>query len=174
MDNRTKWIKTKIHMGWMLLSMGALVAVAGIITELQYADQPYNFRIITGLGILLIGIGIGNLVRYGTALKDEQSARRVIVEEADERTVLIRTRAGNRAYWVSAAFIYIGLMWASFAANGDLPALAGNTLWFFLAAGVLVPFGVYMLSFLIELAGTYNTAHRSNCSFVSHPGHPER
>jgi hypothetical protein len=150
MVNRTKWIKSKIYIGRMLLALGILVAVAGIITELQYADQPYNFRIVTGLGILFIGIGIGNLIRYGTALKNEQSARRLIVEEADERTVLIRTRAGNRAYWVSAVFIYIGLMWASFAVNGDLPALAGNTLWYFLAAGVLVPFGVYMLSFLID------------------------
>ena len=123
MVNRTKWIKSKIYIGWMLLALGILVAVAGIITELQYADQPYNFRIVTGLGILFIGIGVGNLVRYGTALKNEQSARRLIVEEADERTVLIRTRAGNRAYWVSAVFIYIGLMWASFAVNGDLPAL---------------------------------------------------
>jgi hypothetical protein len=125
MDNRTKWIKTRISIGWMLLAVGALIAVAGIIAELQLAEQPYNFRIVTALGILFIGMGIGNLIRYGAALRDEKSARRLMVEEADERTVLIRTRAGNRAYWASAAFIYIGLMWASFANRGDLPALAG-------------------------------------------------
>ena len=95
-------------------------------------------------------MGFGSLIRYGAALKNEGSARRLVVEEADERTVLIRARAGNRAYWASAAFIYIGLMWASFAANGELPALAGNVLWFFLAAAVLVPFGVYIVSFLID------------------------
>jgi len=150
MDNRTKWIKTRINIGWMLLAVGVLVGVAGVITELQTANQPYNFRIVTALGILFIGMGIGNLIRYGAALRNEKSARRLIVEEADERTVLIRTRAGNRAYWVSSVFIYIGLMWASFAANGDLPALAGNVLWFFLAAGVLVPFGVYLVSFMID------------------------
>jgi hypothetical protein len=69
------------------------------------------------LGILLVGIEIGILVRYRAALKDEQFARRLTVKEQDERTVLIRARAGNRAYWVSAALIYIGLMWACLAVN---------------------------------------------------------
>lgn len=41
-------------------------------------------------------------------------------------------------------------MWASFAANGSLPPLAGDALWFFLAACVLVPFGVYVASILID------------------------
>lgn len=150
MDNRTKWIRSRIRMGWMFLAVGAIVAIAGTFTELQFANLPYNFRIITGLGILFAGIGIGYLVRYRAALKDEQSARRLTVEERDERTVLIRIQAGNRSYWVSTALIYIGLMWASFAANGGLPALTGNTLWFFLAAGVLIPFGVYITSILVD------------------------
>ncbi len=150
MDNRTQWIKNRIRMGSMFLAAGVMIAIVGIFTELQFAYLPYNFRIITGLGILLAGIGIGYLLRYRAALKDEQSAKRLTVEERDERTVLIRARAGNRAYWVSAALIYIGLMWASFAANGDLPPLTGNTLWFFFAAGVLLPFGVYITSILID------------------------
>lgn len=150
MDNRTNWIKTRIRTGWMLLAAGVLVASVGIFAELQFANLPYNFRIVTGIGILLSGVGIGYLVRYRAALKDEQSARRLTVEERDERTVLIRTRAGNRAYWVSSALIYTGLMWASFAANGSLPDLSGNVLWFFLAAVVLIPFGVYITSILID------------------------
>ena len=127
-----------------------MFAWLGYSLQLQFDDLPYNFRIITGLGILLAGIGVGYLVRYGAALKDEQSARRLTVEERDERTVLIRARAGNRAYWVSTALVYIGLMWASFAANGSLPALTGDALWFFLAACVLIPFGVYIPSILID------------------------
>ena len=150
MDNRTKWISTRIHMGRVFLAVGAFVAVMGIFIELQYSSLPYNFRIITGLGILLAGIGIGYLVRYRAALKDEQFARRLTVEERDERTVLIRARAGNRAYWVSTALIYIGLMWASFAVNGGLPDLSGDTLWYFLAAGVVIPFGVYIASILVD------------------------
>ena len=150
MNNRTKWIRSRIRMGWIFLAAGSIVAIVGIFTELQFAYLPYNFRIITGLGILLGGIGVGYLVRYRAALKDEQSAMRLTVEERDERTVLIRTRAGNRAYWVSTALIYLGLMWVSFAANGSLPALTGNTLWFFLAVGVLIPFGVYITSILVD------------------------
>jgi len=134
----------------MFLAAGVFVSLVGVFFELQYAYLPYNFRIITGLGILLIGIGIGYLVRYRAALKDEQSARRLTVEERDERTVLIRARAGNRAYWISSALFYIGLMWASFASNGSLPALSGNALWFYLAAGVLIPFGVYITSILVD------------------------
>lgn len=150
MDNRTKWISTRVRLGWMFLAVGAFVSGVGIFIELQHAYLPYNFRIITGLGILLIGIGIGYLLRYRAALKDEQSARRLTVEERDERTVLIRARAGNRAYWISTALFYIGLMWASFAANGSLPALTGNALWLYLAAGVLIPFGVYITSILVD------------------------
>jgi hypothetical protein len=120
----------------------------GIIMEISYAYVPFNFRIITGLGILLVGVGVGYLVRYLHALKDEQSARRLTAEERDERTVLIRARAGYRAYIVSAALVYIGLMWTSFAISGSLPALAGDTLWLFLAACVLIPFWVYIGSIL--------------------------
>jgi hypothetical protein len=150
MDNRKKWIASKVRRGGMFLAAGIFVGMFGILIKLQFAFLPYNFRIITGLGILLAGIGVGYLVRYGAALKDEQSARRLIVEEQDERTVLIRARAGNRAFWVSTGLIYTGLMWVSFAANGSLPALSGDTLWSFLAACVLVPFGVYVASILID------------------------
>lgn len=150
MDSRTNWIMSKIRLGWILLAVGVMISLVGILFEMVYSHLVYNYRIITGLGILFIGIGIGYLVRYRSALKDEQSARRMKIEERDERTVMLRARAGNRAYWVSAALIYIGLMWASFAANGDLPELAGNTLWFFLAGCVLIPFGVYIASLLVD------------------------
>lgn len=150
MASRTNWIMSKIRLGWIFLAVGVVIALVGVLFETRFSDLVYNYRIITGLGILFIGIGIGYVVRYRSALKDEQSARRLSVEERDERTVMMRARAGNRAYWVSAALIYIGLMWASFAANGDLPDLAGNTLWFFLAGCVLIPFGVYVASLLVD------------------------
>ena len=97
MDSRTNWIMNKIRMGWILLAVGVVIALVGVLFEMRFADLVYNYRIITGLGILFAGIGIGYLVRYHSALKDEQSARRLSVEERDERTVLIRARAGNRA-----------------------------------------------------------------------------
>jgi len=150
MNSQTQGIKTRIRMGWLLLAAGVVVGAIGVFVEIEFAYLSYNFRIITGLGILLAGIGGGTLVRNIAALKGDPTARRLSVEERDERTVLIRARAGNKAYWVSAALIYTGLMWESFAANGWLPALSGNVLWFFLAAGVLIPFGVYISSMLID------------------------
>ncbi len=150
MNNQTKWISNRIQIGRITLAVGVIVAILGIIAESRFSDLSFNFRIITGLGILIIGIGVSILIRYGAAVKDEQSARRLNVEERDERTVLIRTRAGNKAYWVSAALIYIGLMWESSASFSNLPVLAGDTLWFFLAASTLIPFGVYIISFLMD------------------------
>jgi hypothetical protein len=150
MNNQKNWIKNKIRTGVVLLAAGIILSVAGILIGIQYAYLPYNFRIITGVGILLAGVGIGNLVRYGSALKDEQSARRLTIEEKDERLVQIRLRAGNKSFWVSTILVYIGLMWESFAANNSLPALSGDPLWYFLAACVLLPFGVYIASIVID------------------------
>jgi hypothetical protein len=150
MNNRTNWISNRVRLGWLFLAAGIVVGGAGLYIESQFSYLPYNTRLITGLGILLIGIGVGYLVRYMPALKDSQSARRLSVEERDERTLLIRARAGNRAYWVSAALIYFGLVWSSFAANGSLPPLSGDSLWYFLAAAVLIPFGVYVASVLLD------------------------
>jgi len=151
MDSYTKWVSTRVHLGWVLLAAGVLVIVIGVAAEWQFADQPYNLKIITGAGILLAGIGISYLVRYGAALKKGgDSARRMAVEERDERSRMIRRGAGNRAYWVSAVLVYLGLIWASFAANGDLPALSGDVLWYYLAASFIVPFGVYAVSIVID------------------------
>ena len=150
MDSRKNWISARIRLGSVFLIAGVLVASLGIFTEMTFYYLTYNFRIITGVGILMIGVGVGYLVRYGAALKDEQAARRLTAEERDERTLMIRTRAGNRAYIVSAVLVYLGLMWSSFAASGSLPALAGDALWFFLAACLLIPFGFYVASILID------------------------
>ena len=150
MNNRTKWIQSRIRTGWVLLVLGGLVGLAGIYTELQYGYEPFNYRILTGAGILLAGAGAGYLARYWPALKDERSARRLCAEERDERTMMLRSRAGNRAYYVSAVMTFAGLMWASFASNGSLPPLTGDAVWNFLAASVLIPFGVYIASYLMD------------------------
>ena len=150
MDKHTNWIAARIRLGWVFLVAGVLVASLGIFSEMAFYYLTYNFRIITGLGILLIGIGVGYLVRYRAALKDELAARRLTAEERDERTVMIRSRAGNRAYIVCALLVYLGLMWSSFASSGSLPALTGDALWFFLAACLLIPFGFYVASILVD------------------------
>jgi hypothetical protein len=150
MDNRKKWIFNKIKLGWFLFGTGIVLMASGVITGRMFSNLPYNFGIVTGLGIFLTALGINNLVVYRKALMDEQVALQLTMTERDERTIYIRSRAGNRAYWVSTALVYAGLMWESFAANGSLPALFGNSLWYFLAAAVLIPFAVYAGSILID------------------------
>jgi hypothetical protein len=154
MQRRKQFFLAKIRLGWMFLVAGIIVAAFGIFIGREFAYLPYNFGIITALGLLMMGIGVNFLVRYRAVMKDEESARRLIAEERDERTVLIRARAGNRAYWVSTGLVYAGLMWASFAANGSLPSLSGDTLWYFLAFALLIPFGVYAGSILVDQRNT--------------------
>jgi ABC-type uncharacterized transport system permease subunit len=150
MNKQTNWISTKVRTGWFFLGAGIVVGMIGLLAQLRFGIQPYNTRIITGVGIFLAGVGIANIVRYRGALKDEQSARRVTADERDERIVQIRNRAGNRAFLVSVSLTYVGLMWASFADRGELPSLTGDTLWYYLAATVLISFAVYIGGILID------------------------
>jgi hypothetical protein len=129
MNERTAWIANRVRLGWGLIVLGvALLVASGVLGALNAGDG-WNYSIIGGLGILAAGLGIGLVVRYRPALRDEASARRIAVEERDERSVQIRTRAGNRAWIVSAVLVWIALMWVSFASNGGVPALADDLLW---------------------------------------------
>jgi ABC-type uncharacterized transport system permease subunit len=144
------WINRRLRLGWMLLVAGLIVAVIGILLPVLAGDLPFNARIITGLGIVLLGIGVARLVHYGAVRRDARAARRLIAEERDERTQILNARAGNRAYWISAALAYGGLMWVSLSDNGSLPPLSADALWYFLAALVVVPFIVYIASLLYD------------------------
>jgi len=150
MKNSKKWVGKRIITGWIILIAGILVSASGLLSELKITGQPFDFRIVTGIGILLIGIGIGILVRYGSAIRDETSAKRITNEEHDERTLFIRAKAGNRAFWVSTALVYAGLMWVSFASNGKLPKMNEDALWYFLAITFILPFGIYLYNIIRE------------------------
>jgi hypothetical protein len=100
---------------------------------------PFDSRIISGLGILLLGVALSSFLRYDWARRNPQAAARLVSEERDERTQLMRGRAGSRAYWLSAGLAYAGLMWLSFASNGSLPAPSADALWYFLAGLVVNP-----------------------------------
>ena len=148
MSNMKNWIEKRLKFGWIMLIIGVTICIVGITSELKITNRPFDFRIITGLGILFIGIGIGQIVRYRAATKDGVIAKRIAIEEQDERSVLIRAKAGNRAYWLSMGLIYILLMWISFASNGRLVYPNENMLWYFLALAIVLPFGVYLFSII--------------------------
>ena len=146
-DRKTGWITSKIRTGWIGLAAGLILFAAGIALKGQ--TLPFDPRLISAAGILLVGIGAATWVRYGALLRDPDAARRVNVEERDERSRSIRAQAGNRAFWVTIALVYAGLMWVSFASNGQVPALSQDGLWFFLAGCVVVPFVVYVVGIVL-------------------------
>jgi ABC-type uncharacterized transport system permease subunit len=150
MNNQTKWLNHKIRTGWFFIGLGILFILVGVYFEINYSYIPYNVSIITGLGILWLGIGIGLVVRYMAGKKGDQSAKRLMVEELDERNQLIRYRAGYRGFWVAIILVYIILMWLSMAANGSLPPIGKELLWYLQVLCVVIPFGVYLTSVLID------------------------
>jgi len=150
MNNQTKWLNQKIRTGWFFIGLGILFILVGVYFEINYSYIPYNVSIITGLGILWLGIGIGLVVRYMAGKKGDQSAKRLMVEELDERNQLIRYRAGYRGFWVAIILVYIILMWLSMAANGSLPPIGKELLWYLQVLCVVIPFGVYLTSVLID------------------------
>ncbi len=150
MSDAGKWVNRRWRVGWILLALGLIVAVIGALLPSLVGDLLFNARIITGLGILLLGLGVARLLHYGAARRDARAARRLTAEERDERTQILRARAGNRAYRISTALAYGGLMWVSFAASGSLPPLSADALWYFLAALVVLPFVVYIVSLVYD------------------------
>lgn len=150
MDNKAGWINQKKNLARIFLGTGLVVFISGILLELLKTDRGFEPRIISGLGILFLGIGAANFVRYHSAAKNPAAASREFNEERDERMVTIRTRAGNRAFWVSIAMTYAVLMWESMVSNGSLPKLSSDGLWFFLAAAVVLPFVVYIASIVYD------------------------
>jgi hypothetical protein len=108
MDNRTKWISSRIRTGWTFLWAGFLVGAIGYSLN-SNTGLPYNYRIITA-GHSSGGIGVGFLVRYTAALKNEIICQAYDRGGKDERVVLIRARAGNEPLGIHL-LVYIGLMW---------------------------------------------------------------
>lgn len=150
MNNSAKWIRKQYRTGWAFLITGGLVAIAGALLPVWISATTFNTRIVTGVGIFLIGVGLSYLIRYRAARREPLTGARMANEANDERSRMLRARAGNRAYWVSTALAYGGLMWVSFAANGSLPHLSEDALWYFLAAVVIIPFGVYAIGLTRE------------------------
>ena len=148
MTDAKKWIAVRVRFGWGLLAAGGLV---GFFSRwATSAGSSYNLQMLIGLSFILMAAGVGLLVRFGAGLKDEASARRLMTNTHDERTVMIRMRAGNRAFWMSTVLVYSGLMWTSYATRGGLPVLSQDALWYFLAVAVVVPFAIYIGSILMD------------------------
>jgi len=144
MSSSTAWADRQRRTGWTLAVTGGAACAAGLTLQALSATLPFDPRVITGLGILLLGLAGAALMRGGVGARSSEAKRRLGVEELDERNVAIRRLAGSRAYRVSAALTYALLMWVSISANGQLPPLSPDGFWYALAAAFLLPMLVYL------------------------------
>ncbi len=150
MNNHIDYIKKQQKPGYYMIGAGIVTAVVGIILTGVISNPSFNLRIITALGLLFIGIGVGRIIKYRLTASDPQAVARLVNTERDERLKLLRDRSGFRAYVISGILAYALLMWVSFADSGSLPRLSDDALWFALVAVVVMPAVVFIASYLYE------------------------
>lgn len=149
MDDWTHERTKRIRAGWLLGAVGGCLLLSGITLELLPTGPDWA-SLVTAAGILVAGAGIGLILQYRALGRSDLAGRRAMAEQFDERAVQLRQRAGNRAWWTAAGLIWLSLMWSSLAAIGRLPDLSGDRLWNVLVACLVIPFAVYLGSFLVE------------------------
>jgi hypothetical protein len=142
MSSKTDWADRQRRIGWALVATGGVVCAAGVALQTVSPGLPFDPRVVTGLGILLLGLAAAALMRGGVGTRG-RDATRLGVEEQDERNLAIRRLSGSRAFGVSAALTFALLMWVSISANGQLPAFSADGLWFALVAAFVLPVLVY-------------------------------
>jgi hypothetical protein len=152
MLKQTNLGKSKLFWGVALIATGLILVVAGLLLPLLVPVDTLSFnpRLIPAAGVVLLGVGIASLVQYASIRLDPQTARQMMIESRDERSRLIRARAGNRAFWVSIIMTYIVLLWVSLSVSGNIPALSNDGLTFLLVASVITPMIVYAVGLLYE------------------------
>ncbi len=150
MRNQTNWTKGILTWGLVLAALGFVLAIVGFILPGIVGGLIFDGRIIPEIGFVLLVLGIVSLLQYAYIRHDPKAGRQMMINEQDERMQLIQARAGQRAYRISSALAFFVLMWASFAGDVGLPTLSGNTLWFSLAAVVIVPSIIYIASIAYE------------------------
>jgi membrane protease YdiL (CAAX protease family) len=143
MDNSLKYVTRRWRLSLVLLAAGVILAVAGALLPRLFGPLPINPKLVTALGILAFGTGLGIAVRYGAGRRDPTTALRIASEEQDERQSILRGRAGFRAFLTAEALAYVLLMAVSLNAYQDPMA---DALWYALAVIVIAPFAVYAIS----------------------------
>ncbi|NLX41917.1 MAG: hypothetical protein GXY79_00370 [Chloroflexi bacterium] len=144
------WLRQQSRWGSVVAGLGGLLLAGGVLLQLLVRGLAWDPRLLSGLGLLLLGLGAGQLVRQASLRRDPAAARRQRLEAQDERSAGIRARAGLRAFIVSSLCTWALLRWTSFASNGQLPVLSGDTLWYALIAILLLPQLVFFCSLLVE------------------------
>ncbi|HMD88888.1 MAG TPA: hypothetical protein VKF38_06975 [Anaerolineaceae bacterium] len=150
MNKQKNWVKDKLVWGLVLIALGLVITVVGFILPGLLSGIIFNGRLIPACGILVFIMGIASLAQYAYTRSNPKAARKMMIDERDERIQLIHAGSGNRAFIIGNGMAYFVLMWDSFASDVGLPSLTGDRLWFSLLALVLVPVIVYIGSIVYE------------------------
>lgn len=141
-NNSNKVFQKEMGKGWVLFVLGTILLLAGTIPPIMKLTVFYPPHLAGGFGILIIGWGVAILVRFGLARKNAGSAKRAMIEENDERLVLIRARAGNDAFLLSIPATSIGLLLYSAITRGNPEP---DYFWYYMVFMTLVPIVVYIV-----------------------------
>lgn len=140
---------------WLFLISGITCTGVGVALELTEIPLGIDPRLITRMGILLLGLSLSAWLRYYKAAKRPQTAQRMVIAKSDERMTAIKNKAGQRGFWTSMAIIYGLLMWESVSSNGSLPILTADIRWYWLVAAVVLPMIVNIASIVQGNRGEY-------------------
>lgn len=144
MKTRTVETTKKARFAWALLGLGLLLFILGEVLRSALPASAFNFKIASGLGILAFGLGLAGAARSITARFDPKAARRMAIEESDERMRLIRDRAGSSAFSFSIILSSLILVIYSGMTAGR-PGF--DPLWWVLAFLVIAP-GLWYVAML--------------------------
>ncbi|HEX7555326.1 MAG TPA: hypothetical protein VF338_01785 [Leptolinea sp.] len=141
MNNLPSTHPTRSPLGWIAVTAGVILFIAGISIRNLQPGTLADTRLLEGFGILLTGWGIIPLFRGLSARRDPAAAHRSQLAETDERAVAIRNQAAYIAFMFSMGCASIILLVYSACTRGQV---GFDPLWFALAFLVIAPAAAFV------------------------------
>ena len=151
MDNNRQYPKQVAVKGWILIGGAILLFIAGrVIIALSPAEIGPYIKLIEGISVGLLGIGIWFLWQYFAFKRNPTSLMKARVESMDERKLWIGYRSGNNAFKYGITVTYLALLLTGIV-EGEIPV---DYAWWGLAFIVVSTMIVYIVS-LVRYEGKY-------------------
>lgn len=141
------YFSKRLKISTAALVIGVLLIGAGITFSILQPEDASLRRWSVSLGFFFTGIGAVNFLRYRSVVQNPTAARRVELAEKDERSLMIRNRAGYSAYLLSMLISYGGLLIYS---NLSQSTQGFDFFWYYLAFAALAP-SVFYIIYLVWL-----------------------
>ena len=141
-EYNNKTFQKEMAKGWVMLVLAIILFLAGVVPPVLGIETFYVPRLAIAFGILVLGWALAILIRYSIARRNAGSMKRAMIEEKDERQLIIRSRAGYDAFFLSIPATSIGLILYS-SISRDLPQ--PDPLWYYMVFMTLLPIVVYIV-----------------------------